>query len=45
MKKLKQVNKERALQGKTPHFAKKREQKESKLRDKFDELEKKGKLE
>ena len=29
IKKLKEINKERALQGKQPHFAKKRELKES----------------
>ena len=44
MKKHKEINKERALQGKQPHYAKKRELKESQLRDKFDDLEKKGRL-
>jgi hypothetical protein len=41
---LKKINRERAEDGKTAIFAKKREVKEMKLKDKFDLLDKKGHL-
>ena len=44
LKRLKEINKERVLEGKQPHFSKKRDLKESQLREKFDDLEKKGRL-
>jgi hypothetical protein len=44
IQKLKQANKERVLDGKAPHFAKKRDIKEFKLKEKFDALELKGQL-
>ena len=42
--KLKESNKERVLDGKLPHFAKKREIKEIRLKEKFDQLDSKGQL-
>ena len=44
LKKLKKMNKERAVEGKPVYFAKKRDIKELKLKDKFEELESKGHL-
>ncbi len=42
--KLKKINRERAEDGKTAIFAKKREVKEMKLKDKFDLLDSNGRL-
>ena len=42
--KVKKINRERAEDGKNAYFTKKREIKEMQLKDKFDQLDKKGTL-
>ncbi len=44
IQKLKEENKRRVLDGKAPHFAKKRDIKEFKLKEKFEALESRGQL-